>query len=114
MFNDKEKLSTGIRNDENESGIYPTGNVEPIHKTKEDIRPLPEEAKTEQEKKSDTHYSGESSKGVKKTDMANVSDDQDPNEEDKTQQQSDADKELIEKTTWEIPQPDQDKEEYHL
>lgn len=68
----QQKARTGIRNVENEENIYPEGD-QILHKTKEDIRPLSKAARLDQAKKSDTHYVGESSKGVKKTKMPDKS-----------------------------------------
>jgi len=101
-----EKSGSGIRNVNDENEIYPEGN-NAVHKTKEDIRPLPPEAKPDQSKKSDLHYVGESSKGVKKTNMAGG------NEEIKEEEhipKEGNEEPLIEETTWDAPQPEEDKD----
>lgn len=104
MYEYSEKTGSEMNNTQQEGTVYPTGG--PLHKTKEDIRPLPKEARPEQEKKSDLHYVGESSKGVKKTNMSAVKDNKGKSNEKEKEQ---VEEELIERTTWETPQPEKDK-----
>lgn len=107
MKDQNEKSSSGIRNVENEDAIYPTGdNI--LHKTKEDIRPLSKAARPDQAKKSDTHYVGESSKAVKKTNMSAGGGN--PEKENQNPEKDEKDDDLIEKTTWDTPQPEKDKD----
>lgn len=103
MYYDSEKTGSGIRNVRQEEAIYPHGRSNDTTNKEVQIRLMSKASKTEQEKKSDLHYAGESTPGVKKTDMRTVSDgDPDENEEQT--------EELIEKTTWQSPQPDKDKD----
>jgi hypothetical protein len=105
MNNYNEKSGSGIRNVNDENEIYPEG-AKTVHNTKEDIKPLPPEAKPDQTKKSDLHYVGESSKGVKKTNMANKGDEEGNGDDPKENR----DEPLIEETTWDAPQPEKDKD----
>lgn len=101
------KSGSGIRNVNDENEIYPEGD-KVAQQPKETIRPLPPEAKPDQTKKSDLHYVGESSKGVKKTNM--TSEGSRNQEEDGRIPKEGNEEPLIEETTWDAPQPEKDKD----